>query len=60
MKTSEAFMPIFFEELQRDGQIDRAVNVARGTVRERHDWWMPVLFLRLKNGRLWYEPEGSP
>jgi len=29
--------------------------VARGTVRERPDWWMPVLFMRLKSGMLWYE-----
>ena len=29
-----AFMPVFFRELQRDGQIDRAMAVARGAVRE--------------------------
>jgi hypothetical protein len=51
-----AFMPVFFRELQRDGQIDRAVAVARGAVREHADWWMPVLFMRLKSGRLWYAP----
>jgi hypothetical protein len=30
--------------------------VARGTVRDANDWWMPVLFMRLKSGRLWYVP----
>lgn len=56
MATVAAFMPAFFAELDRDGQIDRAMAVARGAVRERPDWWMPVLFMRLKSGRLWYVP----
>ncbi|HSR31657.1 MAG TPA: CHAT domain-containing protein, partial [Anaerolineae bacterium] len=56
MQTIAEFMPVFFQELQRDGLIDRAVSVARGTVRERSDWWVPVLFMRLKSGRLWYAP----
>jgi hypothetical protein len=56
METVDAFMPLFFSELQRDGQIDRAMAVARGAVREQPDWWMPVLFMRLKSGRLWYTP----
>jgi hypothetical protein len=51
--TVEQFMPRFFKELQADGQIDRAIAVARGLVRDRDDWWMPVLFMRLKSGRLW-------
>jgi hypothetical protein len=56
MRTVAEFMPVFFRELQRDGQIDRAVAVARGAVRARLDWWMPVLFMRLKSGRVWYRP----
>jgi hypothetical protein len=56
MQTMARFMPVFFRELQRDGQIDRAVAVARGAVRERFDWWVPALFLRLRSGRLWYVP----
>ena len=56
MTTVAQFMPVFFEELQRDGQIDRAAAVARGAVRERPDWWAPTLFMRLKSGRLWYTP----
>jgi hypothetical protein len=56
METVADFMPVFFRELQRDGQIDRATSVARGMVRTRPDWWMPVLFMRLKSGRLWYAP----
>jgi hypothetical protein len=56
MQTVALFMPVFFRELQRDGQIDRAMAVARGAVREQPDWWVPVLFMRLKSGRLWYAP----
>ncbi len=50
------FMPKFFEELNVDGQIDRALAVARGTVRDLPDYWMPALFTRLKSGRIWYVP----
>jgi hypothetical protein len=56
MQTSAAFMKRFFSELLVDGQIDRAMSVARGEVRNRADYWMPVLFMRLRNGRIWYEP----
>ena len=56
METASHFMPVFFQELQRDGQIDRAMSVARGAVRQRPDAWMPALFMRLKSGRIWYVP----
>jgi hypothetical protein len=56
MDTIAEFMPVFFRELQRDGQIDRAMSVARGAVRGQKDFWMPVLFMRLKSGRIWYIP----
>ena len=56
MDTVAKFMPIFFSELQKDGQVDRAMAVARGAVRTQSDFWMPVLFMRLKSGRIWYVP----
>lgn len=56
MDTVEAMMPVFFTELLRDGQIDRALAVARGAVRKADDAWMPALYLRLKAGRIWYVP----
>ena len=56
METVASFMPVFFRELLRDGQIDRAMAVARGAVRDRPDYWMPVLFMRLRSGRIWYVP----
>jgi len=56
METVAQAMPVFFRELLRDGQIDRAMAAARDRVRDRLDHWMPALFLRLKGGRIWYEP----
>src|SRR6185369_10909008 len=56
METVKKAIPVFFVELGKDGRIDRALAVARGTVRDRPDAWMPALYLRLKSGRLWYEP----
>jgi hypothetical protein len=56
MRTAGAFISAFFRELQKDGQVDRAMAVARATVLNRSDWWVPVLFTRLKSGRLWYTP----
>jgi CHAT domain/SIR2-like domain len=56
MKTMEQFIPAFFKELDRDGQIDQAMTRARATVQDRYDWWVPVLFTRLKSGRFWYAP----
>jgi hypothetical protein len=56
LDTIAAFMPVFFQELQRDGQIDRAMAIARGAVRQQPDFWMPALFMRLKSGRIWYVP----
>ncbi len=56
MTTVGQMVPAFFTELMKDGQIDRALAVARGRVRARPDAWMPALYTRLKSGRLWYEP----
>jgi len=54
MTTVEAFIPTFFQRLREHGHIDQATTEARGEIRERHDWWSPVLFMRLRSGRLWY------
>jgi hypothetical protein len=56
LPTVEKFMPEFFRRLQVDGQIDRAMASARRVVRDRADAWVPVLFMRLKTGNLWYSP----
>jgi hypothetical protein len=56
MVTAARLVPAFFRELERDGQVDRALAAARGLVRGELDWWMPALFMRLKSGRIWYVP----
>jgi hypothetical protein len=56
IETVGQFMPVLFEELRRDGVVDRAVAAARGHVRQQPDWWMPVLFMRLRSGRISYKP----
>lgn len=56
VRTAGEFLAVLFRELEQDGQIDRAVALARGAVRNYDDWWMPALFMRLKSGRLWYTP----
>jgi len=58
METVRQFTPRFFQELLRHGQVDLAVSTARRALADaaRPDWWSPVVFLRLRGGRLWYAP----
>lgn len=58
--TANDFLETFFKELNRDGLVDRAAAEARQRVSERPDWWMPVLFSRLRRGKPWYEPRFGP
>lgn len=54
-------MPVFFAELMRDGQIDQAMAAARAASLDRPDWWMPVLYVRARDTRLWEQkPEPEP
>lgn len=54
--TIDRFLPAFFKELSRDGQIDRALAAARSQVRDGDGWWMPVLFSRLRDNQLMQPP----
>jgi hypothetical protein len=57
MATAELFFPAFFGELAKDGLVEHAMSVARGRISHRErDWWVPILFSRLKAGRTWYMP----
>ena len=56
METMAKLLPIFFQELHQDGRVDRAMAVARAAIREQPDWWAPTLYMRLRNGRIWYTP----
>jgi hypothetical protein len=55
--TVSTLMPEFFAELQAHGEVDRALAAARGVVRDRGDWWAPVLFMRLASGHIWAAPQ---
>jgi hypothetical protein len=57
MRTAEVFAPAFFEAFRRDGVVDRAVAVARDKVRGHNDWWVPVLFSRLRWGQTRFLPQ---
>ena len=53
--TARQFSATLYEQLLKHGVIDRAVNEARATLLTlgRFDTATPVLFMRLKDGRLW-------
>jgi len=57
MRTSGEFAEAFFAAFARDGVVDHAMAVARDAVRDRADWWVPVLFSRLRSGRTHYEAQ---
>jgi hypothetical protein len=58
IETVALFIVSFFKELQQSGSVDAAMSIARGDamLAKRPDWWMPILFMRLKSGRVWYVP----
>lgn len=60
MSTVEAFMPVFFRELMKDGDIDRAMAFARRAAGDALDWWAPVLYMNLFRGQLWCPPGATP
>lgn len=59
VETGALFQERFFKELLTDGRADRAAAVARFAVAPRSDWWMPVLYTRLQEGRIWSEEQDS-
>lgn len=57
--TVAALLPPLFAELRRDGAIDRALAAARAALGAQHPWWLPVLWMRARDGRLWHEGPGE-
>jgi hypothetical protein len=59
MRSVEAMMPAFFQELVRSGRVEQAMAAARGQMRIqahpliRSQWRVPVLFSRLNDRPLW-------
>lgn len=56
MGTAARFMPKFFQELRKDGIAAHAMAVARSYISDEQDWYVPVLYSRLKRGSAWYLP----
>jgi hypothetical protein len=54
MRTASDFATAFFEAFLEDGVVDRAMAAARAAVRDRPDWWVPVLYSRLRSGRTYH------
>jgi hypothetical protein len=53
-------MPLLFSELTRHGEIDRAVAVMRNMLAVHGErWWQPILYQRLKDGRIWKQEHRS-
>ncbi len=54
-ETARKLSAIFYQRLLEHGQVDVALNEARGTLLTagRPDAAVPVLFMRLKSGQLW-------
>ncbi|MEM7584997.1 MAG: protein kinase [Acidobacteriota bacterium] len=47
-------LPVFFRELLKDGQVDRALACARVAAPDHPE--ILILYLRVKRGRIWYQP----
>jgi hypothetical protein len=52
--TARSFLPPFFQMLNRTGQVDEAVTAGRVAAAGRPDAWVPVLYTRLVEGRVWF------
>ena len=52
--TARLFFPKLFGELLNEGVVDRAMALARAEIREQPDFYVPVLYHRLRAGRIWY------
>jgi tetratricopeptide (TPR) repeat protein len=62
METVRLFTPYFFKKLLEHGQVDLAMSQARSDLLSagRPDWWSPVVYLRLRGGKLWEESAPVP
>jgi len=55
MESAQRLLPTFFQKLNQHGVPAQAMAEARLAVRHRSDWYMPVLYSRLKRGSAWYQ-----
>lgn len=56
--STHVLAPLFYKELFRHGEVDRALNTARRVLlaAKAPDVGVPVLLMRLEDGRLWDNP----
>jgi hypothetical protein len=52
----ENLLPIFWKELLRDGEVDRALAAARIALPKNSSWWLPTLWISVHDGLL-FRPE---
>ncbi|MGI8745744.1 MAG: CHAT domain-containing protein [Bryobacteraceae bacterium] len=52
IETARTLAASFYAKVLEYGEVDRALSEARFAISKTTEWWIPVLFLRLKNGRL--------
>ncbi|NTW02012.1 MAG: CHAT domain-containing protein, partial [Oscillochloris sp.] len=58
-RTVRRCMAILWDEIRKDGRIDRALTIARREIGQDL-WWQPVLWLRAADGRLWRDDPSLP
>lgn len=56
----ERMMPAFFTALRGGGVVDQALAQARASLDEESEWWVPVLYSLLEDGRIWAADRGTP
>jgi hypothetical protein len=54
--TADRFIGEFFKRLGEDGIPAHAMAEARSVISDEPDWYVPVLYSRLKRGSAWYTP----
>ncbi|WP_371679700.1 CHAT domain-containing protein [Streptomyces sp. NBC_01276] len=52
--SANIFTPTFFKRFAEDLSVDRAMATARNAIQDRPDWWVPVLFSRLRSGQTYH------
>ncbi len=58
MDTIRLFFPAFIAELLDCGQVEQSMAVGRQAIDSQSDWWVPVLYTRLRKGQLFEEAKG--
>jgi hypothetical protein len=59
-ETVQTFLKDFFAEVTSHGEADTAASVARLKLADQHDRWVPVLYTRIRHGRIWSLPNEVP